>query len=78
MTIDDKEALTRNPRDFKQVDERIAHAVRYKNFLTRRPYENALLQDGEALIAAVTQFAKDTMPLLQFGWDVLGEELVAE
>lgn len=77
LTMQDSETLTRNPRDFKEVDERIAHAIRYKNFLIRRPYDNALLQDGPALITAVTQFAKDAMPLLQFGWDVLGEEIVA-
>ena len=78
LELADRETLTRNPRDFKEVDERVAHAVRFKNFLVRRPYENALLQDGPAMIAAVTTFAKDAMPLLQFGWDVLGEELVAE
>lgn len=74
----DREALTRNPQLFKQVDERVAHAVRFKNFIARTPYDNQLLQDGPKLIAAVTQFAKAAMPLLQFGWEVLGEELVGE
>lgn len=74
----DREALTRNPQAFRAIDERVAHAVRFKNFLVRRPYDDALLQNGPKLIAAVTAFAKDAMPLLQFGWDVLGEELVAD
>lgn len=78
LELSDREALSRNPRDFKEVDARIAHAVRFKNFLVRRPYEDTLLQDGPALVSAVTGFARDALPLLQFGWDVLGEELVAE
>ncbi|MDP4593335.1 MAG: DUF2461 domain-containing protein [Beijerinckiaceae bacterium] len=78
LALWDRESLTRNPRDFKDVDERIVHAVRFRNYLVRRPYEDAMLQDGAAMISAVTTFAKDAMPLLQFGWDILGEERVAE
>ncbi len=78
LELTDREALLRNPRDFKDVHERVAHAVRFKNFLVRRPYGNDLLQDGSGLLKAVTIFAKDALPLLQFGWDVLGEELVTE
>ncbi len=74
----DREALTRNPQLFKDADERIAHAVRFKNFLVRRTYNEKLMADGGKMVAAVAAFAKDAMPLLQFGWDVLGEELVAE
>ena len=74
----DREALSRNPQLFKDVDERVAHAVRFKNFLVRRPYDDGLLGDGPKMTAAVTAFAKDALPLLQFGWDVLGAEAVAE
>ncbi|MGE3643529.1 MAG: DUF2461 domain-containing protein [Beijerinckiaceae bacterium] len=77
LELTDHEPLSRNPQAFRDVDERVAHAVRFRNFLVRTPYDNKLLQDGPKMIATVTAFAKNTMPLLQFGWDVLGEELVA-
>lgn len=73
----DREALTRNPQLFKDADERISHAVRFRNYLVRRPYEEKLMRDGGKMVAAVTGFARDALPLLQFGWDVLGEERVA-
>lgn len=73
----DREALTRNPQAFKEVDERIVHAVRFRNYLVRRPFEDALLLDGQKMVASVTGFARDALPLLQLGWDVLGEENVA-
>lgn len=73
----DREALTRNPQAFRDVDERIEYAVRFRNYLVRRPFEDALLLDGPQMTAAVAAFARDALPLLQFGWEVLGEEPVA-
>ena len=43
-----------------------------KNFLTRRPYPDKLLHDGPKLAAAVADFAKDAMPLLKWGWEIIG------
>ena len=65
-------ALTRSPRDFQDVDARVAHAVRLKGFIVRRPYDEGLLLDGGEMVAAAADFASDAMPLLTWGWKVLG------
>lgn len=72
LEIVDREALKRNPRDHAEVDARVEHAIRMKNFLTRRAFPEALLQDGPKLCAAVSQFGRDALPLLKWGWGVIG------
>jgi uncharacterized protein (TIGR02453 family) len=72
LEIVDREALKRNPRDYQDIDPRVEHAIRMKNFLTRRPYPDALLQDGPKLAAAAADFAKEAMPLLKWGWEIIG------
>lgn len=67
----DREALKRNPSDYTEIDSRVEHAIRFRNFLVRRPYEEKLLQDGTTMPAAAAQFARDAMPLLKWGWSVL-------
>ena len=72
LEIIDRETLKRNPRDYADIDPRVEHAIRMKNFLTRRPYPEALLQDGPKLTAAAAEFAKDALPLLKWGWEITG------
>lgn len=72
LEIIDRETLKRNPRDYSDIDPRVEHAIRMKNFLTRRPYPEALLQNGPKLTAALADFAKDALPLLNWGWKITG------
>ena len=72
LTIFDREALKRIPRDHAQIDPRVEHAIRMKNFLVRRPFDEAMLQDGPKLTAAVAEFAAQAMPLLKWGWTITG------
>jgi uncharacterized protein (TIGR02453 family) len=72
LEIADREALKRNPRDYADIDPRVEHAIRMKNFLTRRPYPESLLQDGPRMTAAVAEFARDALPLLKWGWEIIG------
>ena len=72
LEIVDREALKRNPRDYQDIDPRVEHAIRMKNFLTRRPYPDALLQNGPKLAAVAADFAKEAMPLLKWGWEIIG------
>ncbi len=71
LELSDGEALTRNPRDFTEVDERVAHAIRRKNFLVRRPVADALILDGAGLVRTAVDFASAARPLLDFGWSAL-------
>ena len=72
LKIADHEPLKRNPRDFAAVDARVEHAIRMKNFLTRRPFPEALLHDGTKLTNAVADFARQALPLLTWGWEIIG------
>ena len=66
------EALKRNPQGFQDVDARVADAVRARSFIVRRPLPDALLLDGGKLVEAAAQFARDALPLLNFGWRTMG------
>lgn len=72
LQIVDRETLKRNPRDYSDIDPRVEHAIRMKNFLARRAFPEALLQDGPKLCGAVSQFAREAMPLLKWGWGIIG------
>jgi uncharacterized protein (TIGR02453 family) len=67
-----EDTLTRNPRDFAAVDERVTGSVRLKSFIARRPLEDDVIVDGRKLLKAATIFARDALPLLNFGWSVIG------
>ena len=72
LSLSTNNSLTRNPREFAGVDDRVAHAVRLKSFIARRPFDDALLLDGPGLVKAAADFARDAYPLLKFGWSALG------
>jgi uncharacterized protein (TIGR02453 family) len=61
-------ATKRNPRGFGQVDDpELAAALRLKSIICRRPIPDARLAD-RALIADLVGFARDALPLLEWGW----------
>ncbi len=71
LALSDGEALTRNPRDFPEVDERVIKAIRHKNFITRKPIPDDVIFDGARLVKAAADFARDARPLLDFGWRII-------
>jgi uncharacterized protein (TIGR02453 family) len=69
---DDNTALKRLPRGFEKVeDEDIQELVRQKSYIVVRDMDKSLLKKPEALIEETIQFAKDSYPLLEFGWSAL-------
>ncbi len=71
LKLSDDEALTRNPRDYRDVDDRVAHAIRMKNFVVRQPVEDSLILDGAKLVTTASNFAAAATPLLEWGWRVI-------
>ena len=61
-------AMKRLPRGFEAVeDEEIAAAVKLKSIVVTRPIADKRLREP-ALAAEIAAFAKDAMPLLEWGW----------
>ncbi len=71
LDLSDDESLTRNPRDFPEVDERVVEAIRMKNHIVRKPIADELIFDGAALVRVAADFARDALPLLEFGWKAI-------
>jgi uncharacterized protein (TIGR02453 family) len=67
----DEFAMKRAPRGFEDVeDEEIAAALRLKSIICRR----AILDDRlatRALVADLEAFARDALPLLEWGWSAV-------
>jgi uncharacterized protein (TIGR02453 family) len=72
LDMTDDEALTRNPRDFQDVDPRVAPAIRLRNFIVRKPLSEKLIFNGPELVRIAADFARDARPLLDYGWKALG------
>lgn len=74
LTLSQSELLTRLPRDFGEVDDpAIAEALRRKSFVCSRPVADAAI--GEASLSdEIVVFAKDAMPLLEWGWSAIVQE----
>jgi uncharacterized protein (TIGR02453 family) len=69
LGLDDSESLVRMPRGFEDAaGSDIAAALRLKSFVVRRPLSAAVLADP---VPAITNFAADALPLLEFGWKAL-------
>jgi uncharacterized protein (TIGR02453 family) len=73
LALSERDALKRAPRGFEAVeDPAILVAVRRRHFICDRPATEA--QIGEpALVEAFSAFAKDALPLLEWGWDALSD-----
>lgn len=68
LKLSDDYTLKRTPRGFEQVtDPDLLVAVKRTGFVVSRPLEDADLA-RPVLAARIVAFAKDALPLLQFGW----------
>lgn len=72
LTLDPEDQLTRRPSGFADLDPRIEAAVRLKSFFVLRELAAPLVTDRAALLKSAVDFAAASMPLMRFGWDVLG------
>ena len=54
-------------------DEELAAGLKLKSIVCRRPIPEAHIA-GPELIADLLAFAKDTLPLLEWGWAAVVEE----
>ena len=71
LALTDEYALKRAPRGFEAIDDpEIAAAVRNGSFICSRDVTNARLAKP-ALVDDVVAFAKDSMPLLKWGWSAV-------
>jgi uncharacterized protein (TIGR02453 family) len=72
LGFSDYDKLTRVPRGFEEFkDGPLADAVRMKSFIVQEPLADKLVTSPK-LEAAIVDFAKRALPLLQFGWDAIG------
>ena len=66
-------AMTRNPRGFEGVeDAEIAAALRLKSIVVQRPLATARIKQ-RGLIDDLHGFAREALPLLQWGWDAISD-----
>ena len=72
LALDPEDQLTRHPTGFAEPDARVEAAVRMKSFFVMRDFTTAGVIDHAALVKAAVSFAAASMPLMRFGWDVLG------
>ena len=71
LALSDEDALRRAPRGFETVDDpAILAAVRQRHFICLRDVSEADIREP-ALVDAFCGFAKDALPLLEWGWDAL-------
>ncbi len=74
LTLEDEDAMKRAPRGFEDIeDPQIAAAVRNRSFICSRPIAAArLAQPG--LVDDIVAFARDALPLLEWGWSAVVDE----
>ena len=70
--LDYSHTLARVPRGFDHVPEEIEHAIKLKGWVIRKYLPRSVICSKE-LIKEVTNFAKDMLPLLSFGWHALAK-----
>ena len=68
--LDYSHTLARIPRGFNDVPPEIESAIKLKGWIVRRQLPRSVICSKE-LINEVTKFAKDMLPLLNFGWYAL-------
>ena len=72
LALSDDYTLKRTPKGYEQVsDPALLKAVKRTGFVLSRPLKEADLSKPK-LIASILAFAKDALPLLQYGWKVTG------
>ena len=73
LALSEEDALKRAPRGFDTVDDPdILMAVRQRHFICIRPVSEAEIREP-ALADAFCAFARDALPLLEWGWEALTE-----
>ena len=71
LALREEDALKRAPRGYEAVeDPAILAAVRNKHFIAMRPVTEAETREP-ALVKSFCAFARDALPLLEWGWDAL-------
>ena len=71
LALREEDALKRAPRGYEAVeDPAILTAVRNKHFIATRPVTEAETREP-ALVGSFCAFARDALPLLEWGWDAL-------
>jgi len=70
--LDYSHALARIPRGFSDVPKEIESAMKLKGWIIRRQLPRSIVC-SKNLINEVTDFAKDMLPLLSFGWHALAK-----
>jgi uncharacterized protein (TIGR02453 family) len=68
--LDYSHALARIPRGFVDVPKEIESAMKLKGWIIRRQLPRSIIC-SKNLINEVTDFTKDMLPLLSFGWHAL-------
>jgi uncharacterized protein (TIGR02453 family) len=73
LALDTEDAMMRLPRGFEtQGDSPVAEALRFRNFIVRRPLSEAAMGRPD-LVARCADFAAQAMPLLRWGWAALAK-----
>ena len=70
--LDYSYSLARIPRGFADVPKEIEAAMKLKGWIIRRQLPRSTIC-SKNLISEVTDFAKDMLPLLSFGWHALAK-----
>jgi uncharacterized protein (TIGR02453 family) len=70
--LDYSYSLARIPRGFTDVPKEIEAAMKLKGWIIRRQLPRSTIC-SKNLISEVTDFAKDMLPLLSFGWHALAK-----
>jgi uncharacterized protein (TIGR02453 family) len=70
--LDYSHTLARIPRGFIDVPKEVEHAIRLKGWIIRKQLSKKTICSKD-LIKEVTNFAKDMLPLLSFGWHALNK-----
>jgi len=74
LKLSDEYAMKRAPRGFESIDdEDILSGLKLKSLICRRPIGYDRLATP-ALVADVTAFARDALPLLEWGWSAVVDE----
>ena len=73
LALPHEDGLKRAPRGFEYIlDPEIAAAIRLKSVICLRPVTEAAIS-RPTLVDDFYAFAKDSLPLLQWGWNALAD-----
>ena len=77
LRLSDEDLLKRAPRGFEAIDDpEIAAAVRLKSLICLRPVAEPAIA-SPSLVDDFAAFARDSLPLLAWGWDALADSRAA-